>query len=54
MLPRKLDGPPRTEPDSAQLSPPDRTLEHNGGKWYEHAVLVTNWAGRELSAAAQI
>ncbi|MFO0339953.1 MAG: putative toxin [Acidobacteriota bacterium] len=51
---RKLDGPPQAEPDPAQPSLPGLMLEHKGGEWYEHAVLVTNWAERELLAVAQM
>ena len=39
---------------AAQPSLPGLTLEHRGGDWYEHAVLVTNWAERDLLAVAQI
>lgn len=54
VLRRKLDGPPAAEPDPAQPSLPGLALEHKGGEWYEHAVLVTNWAERELLAVAQM
>lgn len=39
---------------AAQPSLPGLTLEHKGGRWYEHAVLVTNWAQRELLVVAQM
>jgi hypothetical protein len=33
---------------------PGLVIEHKGGDWYEHAVLVTNWAQKELRTIAQI
>ena len=39
---------------AAQPTLPGLTLEHRGGDWYEHAVLVTNWAERDVLAVAQI
>ena len=38
----------------AQPTLPGLTLEHKGGDWYEHAVLVTNWLEQDLLAVAQI
>lgn len=53
VLRRKLKTDLETEDDPAQLSLPGMTLEHKGGEWYEHAVLVTSWAERDLLAVAQ-
>ncbi len=33
---------------------PGLVIEHKGGDWYEHAVLVTNWSEPSLLAVAQI
>lgn len=41
------------EPESAQLPLPGCALQHKGGDWYEHAVLVTSWEEKELLAVAQ-
>jgi Transposase DDE domain group 1 len=38
---------------STQLQLPGCVLEHKGGDWYEHAVLVTSWEEPELLAVAQ-
>ena len=48
---RERAAPP--EPDSGQLRLPGWVLEHKGGDWYEHAVLVTSWEEQELLAVAQ-
>ena len=53
VLRRKIDSPPVAEADPAQPTLPGLTLEHRGGD-YEHAVLVTNWAERDLLAVAQL
>jgi len=43
VLRRKLrERPAPPEPDSGQLRLPGWALEHKGGDWYEHAVLVTS------------
>ncbi|MFN9300248.1 MAG: transposase [Acidobacteriota bacterium] len=54
VLRRKLKGQSVAEPDPAQLMLPGFTLEHKGGEWYEHAVLITNWVERELLAVTQM
>jgi hypothetical protein len=41
------------EPDSGQLRLAGWALEHKGGDWYEHAVLVTSWEEKELLAVAR-
>lgn len=54
VLRRRLRERPRLpEPDSAQLPLPGCVLEHKGGDWHEHAVLVSNWEEEELLAVAQ-
>jgi hypothetical protein len=35
------------------LKLPGLALEHKGGDWYEHAVLVTNWEEKDILAVAQ-
>jgi len=42
------------EPETEQPTLPGLVIEHQGGDWYEHAVLVTNWEQQELLAIAQI
>lgn len=42
----------RTEDGQPTL--PGLVIEHKGGDWHEHAVLVMNWAQEELRAIAQI
>lgn len=42
------------EPETEQPTLPGLVIEHQGGDWYEHAVLVTNWEQPELLAIAQI
>ena len=45
---------PTVEPEQTdQLCLPGCVLEHKGGDWYEHAVLVTSWEERDLLAIAQ-
>lgn len=54
VLRRKLRERPRPdEGGTDQLCLPGCVLEHKGGDWYEHAVLVTNWEEQELLAVAQ-
>jgi len=54
VLRRKLRERPQTEQaETGQLRLPGWALEHKGGDWYEHAVLVTNWEEGELLAVAQ-
>jgi hypothetical protein len=54
VLRRKLrERPAPPEPDTGQLRLPGWALEHKGGDWYEHAVLVTSWEEQELLAVAQ-
>jgi hypothetical protein len=53
VLRRKLREPPAPEQEGAQLSLPGCVLEHKGGDWYEHAVLVTSWEEQDLLAVAQ-
>lgn len=46
----------RRKPEQAeteQLCLPGWVLEHKGGDWYEHAVLVTNWEEQDLLGVAQ-
>jgi hypothetical protein len=40
--------------EDGQPTLPGLVIEHKDGDWYEHAVLVTNWAQEELRAIAQI
>jgi hypothetical protein len=40
--------------EDGQPTLPGLVIEHNVGDWYEHAVLVTNWAQEELRAITQI
>jgi len=54
VLRRRLrERPVPEEGDSGQLRLPGLVLEHKGGDWYEHAVLVTSWEERDLLAVAQ-
>jgi hypothetical protein len=54
VLRRKLrERPAVVEPESDQLRLPGCALEHKGGDWYEHAVLVTSWEEKDLLAVAQ-
>lgn len=53
VLRRKLRERPAPEQEGAQLRLPGCVLEHKGGDWYEHAVLVTSWEEPELLAVAQ-
>ena len=50
----RLDGGTASDRAAAHLSSPGLALEHKGGEWHEHAMLVTNWAERDLLAVAQI
>jgi hypothetical protein len=54
VLRRKAPGPPAAQPDPAQPALPGLLVEHRGGERYEHPVLVTNWAERDLLAVAQM
>ncbi len=40
--------------EDGQPTLPGMVIEHKGGDWYEHAVLVPNWPQEELRAIAQI
>lgn len=42
---------PETSGEQPRL--PGLEVEHKGGVWYEHAVLVTTWKEKELMAVAQ-
>jgi len=54
VLRRKLkQRPAETEEASAQLRLPGWAVEHKGGEWYEHAVLVTSWEEKDLLGVAQ-
>ena len=54
VLRRKLrERPMADRPDREQLCLPGWVWEHQGGDWYEHAVLVTNWQEMDLLAVAQ-
>lgn len=54
VLRRKLRERPQAEPEEMhQLCLPGWVLEHKGGDWYEHAVLVTNWEETDLLGVAQ-
>jgi hypothetical protein len=54
VLRRKLrERPAPPEEEGGQLRLPGWVLEHRGGDWYEHAVLVTSWEEKELLAVAQ-
>lgn len=46
----------QTQPEAKSQQPalPGLVVEHKGGDWYEHAVLVTNWEQQALLAIAQI
>lgn len=54
VLRRPLAKPKAPGEESGQPALPGLVVEHKGGDWYEHAVLVTNWEQRELLAIAQI
>jgi hypothetical protein len=41
------------EEPSGQLRLAGCVLEHKGGEWYEHAVLVTSWEEKDVLAVAQ-
>jgi hypothetical protein len=54
VLRRRLRERPKVEPEQTdQLCLPGCVMEHKGGDWYEHAVLVTSWEERDLLAIAQ-
>lgn len=53
VLRRKLKERPAVVEESAQLKLPGWAVEHKGGQWYEHAVLVTSWEEKDLMAVAQ-
>lgn len=54
VLRRPLAKPSTAQAKTAQPALPGLVIEHKGGDWYEHAVLVTNWEQSELLAIAQI
>jgi hypothetical protein len=55
VLRRKLPGADSaTQEDTAQPTLPGLTLEYKSGDFYEHAVLVTNWAENNLLTVAQM
>jgi hypothetical protein len=45
--------PAAVEEESGQLRLPGWAVEHKGGEWYEHAVLVTSWEEQDLLGVAQ-
>ena len=53
VLRRKLRERPEPVEDTTQLRLPGCALQHNGGEWFEHVVLVTSWEEKELLAVAQ-
>jgi hypothetical protein len=53
VLRRKLKERPAGVNQSGQLELPGWAVEHKGGDWYEHAVLVTSWEEKDLLAVAQ-
>jgi hypothetical protein len=54
VLRRKLkQRPAAAEEESRQLQLPGWAVEHRGGEWYEHAVLVTSWEEKDLMGVAQ-
>jgi hypothetical protein len=53
VLRRKLKERPVAAAPSRQLELPGWAVEHKGGQWYEHAVLVTSWQEKDLLAVAQ-
>ena len=54
VLRRKLKARPAPEErNSEQLLLPGWAVEHKGGDWYEHAVLVTSWGEKDLLAVSQ-
>jgi hypothetical protein len=53
VLRRKLRERSAPEEETTQLRLPGCALQHKGGNWYEHAVLVTSWEEKELLAVAQ-
>ena len=53
VLRRKVKERPVEEEATDQMQLPGWTLEHKGGEWYEHTVLVTSWEEQDLLAVAQ-
>jgi len=53
VLRRRLKDKPAEVEESEQLQLPGWAVEHKGGAWYEHAVLVTSWEEKDLLAVAQ-
>jgi hypothetical protein len=53
VLRRRLKERPASAPESKQLQLPGWAVEHKGGEWYEHAVLVTSWEEKDVMAVAQ-
>ena len=50
VLRRQLKERPAAVEESEQLQLPGWAVEHKGGEWYEHAVLVTSWKEKDLLA----
>lgn len=53
VLRRPLRRGPAAKPEWEQPTLPGLVIEHKGGDWYEHAVLVTNWDQPALLALSQ-
>lgn len=54
VLRRKLkERPVASKRGAAQLQLPGWAVDHKGGDWYEHAVLVTSWEEKDVLAVAQ-
>jgi hypothetical protein len=53
VLRRRLRERPAPPEETNQLRLPGCAVQHKGGDWYEHAVLVTSWEEKELRAVAQ-
>ena len=54
VLRRRLREAKQAKPDARQPELPGLVIEHKGGDWYEHAVLVTNWDQPGMLAIAQV
>lgn len=54
VLRRRLRETKQTKPDARQPELPELVIEHTGGDWYEHLVLVTNWDQPGMLAIAQV
>jgi hypothetical protein len=54
VLRRRLREPRQAKTDARQPELPGLVIEHKGGDWYEHAVLVTNWDQPAMLAIAQV